>query len=61
MAGLVLCDAVVACLDETHTRLSLAAQTAKAARASARAGSLAEAVTISYLRKPGACMKPLRC
>jgi hypothetical protein len=40
-------DAVVACLDEVHVRLSEAARIAKAAQACAQAGSHSEAVTIS--------------
>ncbi|MBR1267659.1 hypothetical protein JQ629_09080 [Bradyrhizobium sp. AUGA SZCCT0222] len=40
-------DAVIACLDEVHSRLSEATQIAKAAQACARAGSLSEAVTVS--------------
>lgn len=39
--------AVIACLGEIHTRLSDAAQIAKAAEACARAGSVDEAVAIS--------------
>jgi hypothetical protein len=40
-------DAVVACLDEMHARLSEATRIAKAAQACAQAGSHSEAVTIS--------------
>jgi hypothetical protein len=47
MAKPVLNDAVVACLDEIHVRLSEATRIAKAAQACAQAGSLSEAVTIS--------------
>jgi hypothetical protein len=47
MAKPVFNDAVVACLDEMHSRLSETAQIAKAAQACAQAGSLSEAVTIS--------------
>lgn len=47
MAKPVFKDAVVACLDEMHSRLSDAARIAKAAQACAKAGSLSEAVTVS--------------
>ncbi|MGH6713103.1 MAG: hypothetical protein ACREEK_29630 [Bradyrhizobium sp.] len=47
MAKPVFNDAVVACLDEMHSRLSDATRIAKAAQACAQAGSLSEAVTIS--------------
>ena len=47
MANPTFKDAVTACLDEIHARLSEAAQIAKAAQACAHAGSIAEAVTIS--------------
>ncbi len=47
MAKPVFKDAVVACLDEMHSRLSDAARIAKAAQACAQAGSLSEAVTVS--------------
>ena len=47
MANPALNDAVVACLDEVHARLSEAARIAKAAQACAQAGSVSEAVTIS--------------
>jgi hypothetical protein len=47
MAKPILNDAVVACLDEMHSRLFEAARVAKAAQACAQAGSLSEAVTIS--------------
>lgn len=39
--------AITACLTEIHTRLSEAAQIAKAAEACAIAGSIAEGVTVS--------------
>jgi len=47
MAKPVFNDAVVACLDEMHTRLAEAARIAKAAQACAQAGSLSEVVKIS--------------
>jgi hypothetical protein len=47
MAKPVFNDAVVACLDEIHTRLSEAARIAKAAKACAEAGSFSEAVSVS--------------
>ena len=47
MAKPVFNDAVVACLDEMHSRLSEAARIAKAAQACAQAGSLSEAVAVS--------------
>lgn len=47
MANPTFKDAVIACLDEIHARLSEAAQIAKAAQACAHAGSIAEAVTMS--------------
>ncbi len=47
MAKPVFDDAVVACLDEIHGRLSEAARIAKAAQACAHAGSLSEAITVS--------------
>jgi len=47
MAKPELTNAVAACLDEMHTRLSEAARIAKAAQACAKAGSLSEAITIS--------------
>ena len=47
MAKPVFNDALVACLDEMHARLSEATQIAKAAQACAQAGSLSEAVAIS--------------
>jgi hypothetical protein len=47
MAKTVLNDAVAACLDEIHARLSEAARIARAAQACAQAGSLSEAVAIS--------------
>jgi hypothetical protein len=47
MAKPVFNDAVLACLDAIHTRLSDATQIAKAAQACAQAGSLSEAVAIS--------------
>jgi len=47
MAKPVFNDAIVACLDEIHDRLSEAARIAKAAQACAQAGSLSEAVTVS--------------
>jgi len=47
MAKPIFNDAVVACLDEIHARLSEAAQIAKAAQACAQAGSISEAITVS--------------
>jgi hypothetical protein len=46
MAKPVFNDAIVACLIEIHSRLSEAAQIAKAAEASASAGSIAEGVSV---------------
>jgi hypothetical protein len=47
MAKPVFNDAVIACLDEMHARLSAAARIAKAAQVCAQAGSFSEAVTVS--------------
>jgi len=47
MAKPVFNDAVVACLNEMHTRLADAARIGKAAQACTQAGSLSEAVTVS--------------
>ena len=47
MANPIFKDAVSACLDEIHTRLTEAVQIARAAQACAQAGSIPEAVTIS--------------
>jgi hypothetical protein len=47
MAKAIFDEALTACFTEIHSRLSEAAQIAKAAEACASAGSLAEAVTIS--------------
>ena len=47
MAKPVFNDAVLACFEAIHMRLSDATQITKAAQACAQAGSLSEAVTIS--------------
>jgi hypothetical protein len=47
MDSTVINEAIKACLTEIHSRLSEAAQIAKAAEACASAGSIAEAVTVS--------------
>jgi hypothetical protein len=47
MAKPVFNEAIVACLTEIHSRLSEAAQIAKAAEACASAGSIAEGVSVS--------------
>jgi hypothetical protein len=47
MDGAIISEAIKACLGEIHSRLSEAAQIAKAAEACVSAGSVAEAVTVS--------------
>jgi hypothetical protein len=47
MARPVFKEAIVACLSEIHSRLSEAAQIAKAAEACASAGSIAEGISVS--------------
>ncbi len=47
MAKPVFNEAIVACLTEIHSRLSEAAQIAKAAEACASAGSIAEGISVS--------------
>jgi hypothetical protein len=47
MDSAVINEAIKACLTEIHSRLSAAAQIAKAAEACANAGSVSEGVTVS--------------
>ena len=50
MDSAVINEAIKACLTEIHSRLSAAAQIAKAAEACANAGSVSEGVTVSMDR-----------
>jgi len=50
MDSAVINEAIKACLIEIHSRLSAAAQIAKAAEACASAGSVSEGVTVSMDR-----------